>query len=242
MIKNINYVNEIFNNKTVIIVGPANNLIGLNMGEFIDSFDIVCRLNDSYIISDERQKDYGKRCDVLLHTCNCQMLCIMDRYRKYLDNCKLIINPTSKSHKQDFNNTTKNVYQNYLDINLNIPFYQVEGKFEKNMSSGINTGLCALDFLLNGTELNNLYICGLSFHGVKENKYIENNMVKLYDTYLFDSKIVYNCNCNISKPCKKRNDPKLTLISLEIKQLEYFKTNILIHSKAIVDKTIKNLL
>ena len=36
-------------NKNCIIVGPANNLIGLGKGSFIDSFD-VCRLNDSYNI------------------------------------------------------------------------------------------------------------------------------------------------------------------------------------------------
>tara|TARA_Y100000389_G_scaffold109893_1_gene106987 strand:+ start:6567 stop:7277 length:711 start_codon:yes stop_codon:yes gene_type:complete len=234
---------NLLKDKKVIIVGPANNLIGEKKGKFIDSFDIVCRLNDSYIISEDRIEDYGKRCDILLHTCNCEMLCIMNRYRKYLKECKLVINPTSSVHGQDYNNTKKNVYENYLDINLNIPFYQVKGKFEKNMlKSNLNTGMCALDFLLNGTELKSLHICGFSFHGIKEKKYIRGNTVLSYETYLFDSKIVYNCNCDSTKPCKKRNDPRYANCSNEKYQLDYFKNNIMNHSKAIIDDTIKNLL
>ena len=233
---------NIFNNKNVIIVGPANNLIGEKKGEFIDSFDVVCRLNDSYIISEDKVEDYGKRCDVLLNTCNCELLCIMNRYRKYLKNCRLVINPTSLVHRQDYNNTKKNVYNNYLDINLNIPFVQVQGKFETNMTKKkLNTGMCALDFLLNGTKLNSLYICGFSFHGIKEKKYITGNTVLSYETYLFDSKIVYNCNCDSTKPCKKRVDRRFALIYNEQNQLKYFKNNIMNHSKVTVDDTIKKL-
>lgn len=236
-------INEIFENKKVIIVGPANNLIGLNKGDFIDSFDIVCRLNDSYIISDERQKDYGKRCDILLNTCNCQLLCIMNRYRDYLKECKLVINPTSCVHKQDYINTKKNVYNNYLTINLNVPFYQVTGKYEQNMTNkGLNTGLCSLDFLLNGVNLNSLYICGFSFHGCKDNNYIVNKKVMSYDTYLFDSKVVYSCNCLETSPCKKRVDNKYSWVINELKLLEFFKNNIVNHQKAIIDDTILKLL
>ena len=91
---------------------------------------------------------------ITAYTCNCQMLCVMDRHRKYLKKCKLIINPTSKIHRQDYKITGKSVYQNYLELGLKIPFYQVNGKYEKNMNYlKLNTGMCALDFLLNGTDL-----------------------------------------------------------------------------------------
>ena len=221
----ISDIKKIFKDKNVIIVGPANNLIGENKGKFIDSFDIVCRLNDSYIISKERQKDYGKRCDILFNTCNCELLCIINRYQKYLKNCKVIINPTSKIHKQDYKNTKKTVYENYLDINL-----------------GLNTGMCTLDFILNGLNIKSLYICGFSFHGIKEKKYIKNDIVNSYETYLFNSKIVYNCNCNKNKPCKKRIDPRYGKLSNEYNQLNFFKNEILKNSKVKIDKTIDKLL
>lgn len=230
-------------NKNCIIVGPANNLIGLGKGSFIDSFDIVIRLNDSYIISEERQKDYGNKCDILLHTCNCQMLCVMDRYRNYLNKCKLIINPTSKVHTQDYKITGNTVYQNYLKLGLNIPFYQVTGKYEKNMNYyGLNTGMCALDFLLNGTDLKSLYICGFSFHGFdNKEKYIINDKIKPYETYLFDSKEVYNCSCANEKPCKMRNDPEYSFLKTEQYQFEHFRKNIITHPTAIIDETITEI-
>lgn len=243
MKKNLDQTKLLFHNKNVILVGPANNLIGKEMGEFIDSFDLVCRLNDSYIISEDKVEDYGKRCDILLNTCNCELLCIINRYRKYLKECKLVINPTSSVHGQDYNITKKNVYQNYLDINLDIPFYQVEGKFEKNaIQNSLNTGMCTLDFLLNGTELKSLYICGFSFHGIKEKKYIIGDRVLSYETYLFDSNIVYNCNCDSTKPCKKRNDPRYAFCDNEQRQLDFFKKYIMTHPKAIIDDTITDLI
>lgn len=239
---NIAHLNNIFENKRVILVGPANNLIGTNLGKFIDSHDVVCRLNNSFIIGEERQKDYGRKCDVLINSCNTRAFCIINRYIDYLKDCKLIINPSSKVHNTDYKNNGKNVYQNYLDLKLNIPFYQVEGEYEKNMvKKGINTGLCALEFLLNGINLKNLYICGFSFYGVKDKNYVKKDKVKSYETYLFDKKI-FNCDCDKSKPCRQRRDPLLENKTDKLKELDYFKENIMNHPKAILDNSIKNLL
>jgi hypothetical protein len=52
-------------NKKVIIVGPAGYLQGQNKGEWIDSFDVVVRVNHALPI--EYEDDYGKRTDVLYH-------------------------------------------------------------------------------------------------------------------------------------------------------------------------------
>jgi hypothetical protein len=56
------------NNKKVIIVGPAQYLNGKGMGKFIDSYDIIVRLNNSYPIKKESFADLGSRTDVLFHT------------------------------------------------------------------------------------------------------------------------------------------------------------------------------
>ena len=39
--------NDLVKDKTIAYVGPAPNLQGLGMGEFIDSHDLVFRLGDS---------------------------------------------------------------------------------------------------------------------------------------------------------------------------------------------------
>ena len=242
----INTVKKILTNNRVIIVGPANNLISSNLGKFIDSYDIVCRINSSYIISNELEKDYGKRCDILFNGCNTLLLCVLNRHKKYLKNCKLVINPSSKIHNQDYILTKKSVYENYQDINLNIPFYQVENKYERNMTEkGLNTGLCSLDFLLNNElDIKELYVCGFSFYNVKK-KINEKIKINPYNTYLFDIK-KYKCNCSKDKPCKKRTDnPEGDYdvnIQTELKQKNFFMKNILSNKKVKIHDTIKNII
>ena len=51
--------------KRVIIVGPAGYLQGKNLGKWIDSFDIVVRINHAIPIL--LPEDYGSRTDVLYH-------------------------------------------------------------------------------------------------------------------------------------------------------------------------------
>jgi len=56
---------ECFNHmdKKVIIVAPSPHLIDKNLGEQIDSYDIIVRTNNSYLI--DRPEDYGSRTDML---------------------------------------------------------------------------------------------------------------------------------------------------------------------------------
>lgn len=57
-----------FNNKNVCIVGSAGYLENLSLGDEIDRFDIVVRINKiCSIMSDENAAWLGKRCDYLYH-------------------------------------------------------------------------------------------------------------------------------------------------------------------------------
>lgn len=58
--------------KRVAFIGPAPNLKGLGMGEFIDSFDIVIRTNHfiELVKKHEISRDYGKKTTILY--CNRQ--------------------------------------------------------------------------------------------------------------------------------------------------------------------------
>lgn len=53
--------------KKVIVVGPASYLEGSKKGNFIESFDVVVRLNNGYDIHESYIEDVGKRTDVLYH-------------------------------------------------------------------------------------------------------------------------------------------------------------------------------
>lgn len=56
-------MDKLIKDKKVIIVGPAGYLEGKNLGEYIDSFDVVVKIN--YALLNTNYKDYGKRTDVL---------------------------------------------------------------------------------------------------------------------------------------------------------------------------------
>ena len=58
---------DLLKDKKVIIVGPSGNLIGKNLGEKIDNYDVVVRLNNSLAIDKKIEVDLGSRTDVLYH-------------------------------------------------------------------------------------------------------------------------------------------------------------------------------
>lgn len=54
--------------KRIIFVGPAPNMIGRKLGEWIDSFDVIIRTNHFPVLMKENKSlaiDYGKKCHVL---------------------------------------------------------------------------------------------------------------------------------------------------------------------------------
>ena len=56
--------------KKVVIVGPSSSLIGKNQGSFIESCDLVVRINYQWPIESNLQRDLGERVDILYHACN----------------------------------------------------------------------------------------------------------------------------------------------------------------------------
>jgi lipopolysaccharide biosynthesis glycosyltransferase len=127
--------------KRVIFVGPATTLEGKKMGEYIDSFDTVIRMNSSMIIPPEFQEDYGSRCDILYvssvfhknnlltikNTNHIKLICSTRNYSEF----------SSKNHLFDVSNI-------YNDKKL-------------------LTGLYVIQDILNGNP-SELYITGIDFY------------------------------------------------------------------------------
>ena len=53
--------------KNVAIVGPASYLLDLNIGDYIDSFDIVLRINRGLELIPAYSQQLGTRTDILYH-------------------------------------------------------------------------------------------------------------------------------------------------------------------------------
>jgi hypothetical protein len=62
--------NEFLKDKRVVIVGPSPSLEGKGLGTFIDSYDIVIRMNKAFPIESDIQDDLGSRTDIHSH-CLC---------------------------------------------------------------------------------------------------------------------------------------------------------------------------
>tara|TARA_B100000965_G_scaffold406497_1_gene445724 strand:- start:3946 stop:4758 length:813 start_codon:yes stop_codon:yes gene_type:complete len=162
-----------FENKKIIIVGPSPHLIGKNYGEFIESFDLVVRVNELGVIT-EMSKDYGSRTDISFLTLTDEALEIYAVMKKEVDfkNLKLIVHPRHEYNLNPITNlgNTKNVNEYYSSLNLDIEFIHIEEpSFEKRceiFECFPSTGALAIFQILN-YNFSELFICGFSFYTTK---------------------------------------------------------------------------
>jgi len=91
-------LSSLIENKRVVLVGPAQYLIGKNMGDIINGFDIVCRVN--YLSPCEFTSDYGNRTDIMFYNYSTASLEQMKQhfkdYPEYSKNLKLAVCPVVK--------------------------------------------------------------------------------------------------------------------------------------------------
>ena len=59
--------NDYLRNKSIVIVGPSRCLVGKKRGEFIDSHDIVIRMNKGWKPSPDKIEDYGSKTTIRYH-------------------------------------------------------------------------------------------------------------------------------------------------------------------------------
>jgi len=162
--------------KRVVLVGPSPHLIGNNMGELIDSYDIVCRVNEVHPTGYEG--DYGARTDIVFHNCGEAFIDIFGErlvaksiISKYL---KFVVCPCVKNNGSDNNwHTWPDTYEsgvvaNFKKINMfNIPFHWIGMKNYRQVY-GIygmepNAGQVAILMLLKH-HVKELFITGFSFY------------------------------------------------------------------------------
>jgi len=156
--------------KRVILVGPSSYLRGKNRGEFIDSFDIIVRLNKSFPVNPSDYNDLGKLTHIRYHNA-----CMRENEGGplHLDNPQSLqlkyISSIFPKHLDYFDRDIKLIESNLVNSNVNLHcFADIEQylTFHSIMETRPNVGTAAILDLIN-YDPKQLHISGLSFF--KEN-------------------------------------------------------------------------
>ena len=188
---------NLITNKKIIIVGPSPHLTGKNMGSFIDSFDVVVRINELGI-SKDYFIDYGSRTDVAFLSLSEQSLRVYKKMLSevYTNELKIIVHPRDEYNINPYSEEsfkTRNTREIYDDIGLSVDYFHISHPsfFERCNLFGVypTTGALAIQEILN-YDFKSLYICGFSFYTTK-NKWNEGkkNYMKVYSSSISEHNI-----------------------------------------------------
>jgi hypothetical protein len=91
-------LSKLIENKRIVLIGPAQYLVGKGLGKIINGYDIVCRVN--YMSPCSFEVDFGNRTDIMFYNCSTgsigQMKKHFDDYPKYSKKLKLAVCPCIK--------------------------------------------------------------------------------------------------------------------------------------------------
>lgn len=161
---------EYLRGKDVAMVGPAPNLVGTGLGPEIDNYDVVCRVNNSFIINEAMEPDYGTRRDILFNSGSDLGIAILKSVFDQWQSTKYIMLPGIHQHHTPEHLTVLEGIQ-LANMN-NIPVFQPNQEWflawqakidsEKKWNF-LNTGLSSIRLLLE-FEINSLTVYGFTFY------------------------------------------------------------------------------
>ena len=174
-------------NKRVAVVGPSPHIIGKKQRSYIDSFDIVIRINELGI-SEDLFEDYGSKTDIVFLTLNTGAVDIYKEMmrRNDLSSICLIVNLQHQYSLQPYLKVekTRSIFEQYKDLNLSIDLEHLGSDlfFErcKLFKCYPSTGTSAI-YELAESQVKELYVTGFSFYTTKF-KYNQekNNLWKMF--------------------------------------------------------------
>ena len=154
--------NEFLKNKKVILIGPSPSLEGSKKGEYIDSFDVVVRLNKSFPV--EANEDIGTRTDIHYHCLHTNPACGGTIFYKELKEQNVILSaPYPKWVRPFYNDVSSFQKENQ---NWNIPFHMIDTHYyleiSKMLKTRPNSGTLAILDLL-AYDVKELHITGFTW-------------------------------------------------------------------------------
>lgn len=205
--------------KSVVLVGPANSIIGTNLGKTIDKFDIVIRLNKALPIPLNLENDIGSRTDIIYNALNTtdfpgQNNLDTNFYKR--NGVKFVVSP------YPFSGVFYNDIINYISkYKFDLPFRTIKqskfSAFKNQLKTRPYTGTSAIMDLLT-FDIKALYITGIDFYNTP-----------YYSQY---RRIKRN----------KLSSLRDNSIHSAYPQMEYLLYKSLIDKRIILDKTLEKLL
>jgi len=159
-------LHEELRGKRIIIVGPAGYLQGQGKGSWIDSFDVVIRIN--HAIPVKYPKDYGKRTDVLYHILSHRSEDGIHKKLVERSEIETWVKHGLKWLVSRHESLSRRVRQMETVIDGLIPWITIHRIFYRKMANAIsrknpNTGLVAIMHLLS-MPIKSLQVVGFDFY------------------------------------------------------------------------------
>lgn len=200
---------NLLNGKTIAYVAPSPHLKGLGMGDYIDSHDLVIRINQACDAPEVDWKDYGRRTDISVNCLNILKRTALEKNMDFANSLKFMICPMiNMTETADVNNflerleaPTHNVCDGYLL------------KLFEQVGTICNTGLAGIVTLLN-YEIENIYVTGMTFYNM-------NTFGKVYSDSYHDEAAKNN---NFSANIKRQPSPEELRMDIHYQQpqINYF--------------------
>jgi len=156
---------KLLNNKRVVIVGPSPNTIGRNLGQFIDNFDLVVRVNKSFPVVQKYIDDIGSRTDILYHCllqneANCGKVYINEMLK---ENVKYICCPYPKFMNPFHRDVITFEYQNQNRLKFRTIDLSYYISLVTDVKTRLNSGIGAImDLVVH--NIKELHIIGYTFY------------------------------------------------------------------------------
>lgn len=179
-------LSELITDKRVVLVGPAPYLVGKNLGQVINGYDTVCRVN--YMAPSIYLSDYGDRTDIMFYNCATLSLEQMEQHLRdnpdFAAKLKLVVCPVVKALGKDpwtswNSDFVSPVVANFESINIyNNDFYWIGIDNYKHLFDMINcrepnSGILAMAIILKYRP-KEFFVTGFSFYADAGESYFNN--------------------------------------------------------------------
>jgi len=154
-----------FQNKKVIIVGPSSYLEDKKSGKFIDSFDLVVRINNLHDINNFKLvEDLGTKTDIIYFDGSMDQ----SRFNDYIKCSPKLLKctyPESEWFFEERCKTNVSGLKNFFNIEVidNKIYCKLKSSLNKNLKVRPNSGLIAIVDLLK-FPIKELYVTGIDFY------------------------------------------------------------------------------
>lgn len=149
---------NLINGKRIAYVCPSPHLRGKKLGSWIDSHDLVVRVNQNFHMTEDLWEDYGERTDILMNCLNIHKINALRKNMQFARSLKYIVCPMVSmwdiQRVHDFLDEVGTPWHNVCDGYL--------FKVFKEVGTTCNTGLMGIITLLN-YEIESLHVTGMTF-------------------------------------------------------------------------------